>query len=161
MRKGFYRQFQFSERCGCAFLDVCASPHEEPDDINFMCKVAAPPPGQGSVIALKHGSTRRGQRPEGSIKAEAALLSGFFRSVWVWKKHVGGRTRLTGVLPSDRVVMLIDMLILSQDEEEREGGEGLLFSTSCLWRKSRHARWMLPRESLKEGRKYNDWVRLD
>lgn len=50
--------------------------------------------------------------------------------------------RLTGVLPSDRVVMLIDMLIFSE-EEEREGGEGLLFSTSCLWRKSRHARWIL------------------
>ena len=48
---------------------------------------------------------------------------------------------LTGVLPSDRVVMLIDMLILS--EEEREGGEGLLFSASCLWRKSRQARWIL------------------
>lgn len=58
-------------------------------------------------------------------------------------KPVRGRTTLTGVLPSDRVVMLMDVLILSQDEEEREGGEGLLFSTSCLCRKSRHARWML------------------
>lgn len=48
---------------------------------------------------------------------------------------------LTGVLPSDRVNMLIDMLILS--EEERDGGEGLLFSTSCRCRKSRQARWIL------------------
>lgn len=38
--------------------------------------------------------------------------------------------------------MLMDVLILSE-EEEREGGEGLRFSVSCLCRKSRQARWML------------------
>ena len=48
------------------------------------------------------------------------------------------------MLPTDRVVMLIDVLILS--DEDREGGEGLLFSTSCLCRKSRQARWMLWKE---------------
>lgn len=53
------------------------------------------------------------------------------------------RPGLTGVLPSERVAMLMDVLILSEEEEEREGGEGLLFSASCLWRKSRQARWML------------------
>ncbi len=48
---------------------------------------------------------------------------------------------LTGVLPSDRVVMLMDALILSED---REGGEGLLFSRiSCVCRKSRQSCWML------------------
>lgn len=58
-------------------------------------------------------------------------------------EYVPAQAWLTGVLPSDRVVMLIDILILSEEEEEREGGEGLLFSTSCLWRKSRQARWIL------------------
>lgn len=58
-------------------------------------------------------------------------------------EYVPAQAWLTGVLPSDRVVMLSDILILSEEEEEREGGEGLLFSTSCLWRKSRQARWIL------------------
>lgn len=54
---------------------------------------------------------------------------------------------LTGVLLSEKVFMLMDLLILSED---REGGEGLRLS-SCSWcrswrcRYSRHARWMLGR----------------
>ncbi len=53
----------------------------------------------------------------------------------------GKRAGLTGVLPSDRVVMLIDALSLSED---REGGEGLLFSRiSCVCRKSRQSCWIL------------------
>lgn len=51
------------------------------------------------------------------------------------------RAGLTGVLPSDRVAMLMDVLILSED---REGGEGLLFSRiSCVCRKSCQSCWIL------------------
>lgn len=42
------------------------------------------------------------------------------------------------------MLMDMDMLVLIlSEEEESEGGEGLRFSVSCLWRKSRQVRWML------------------
>lgn len=51
---------------------------------------------------------------------------------------------LTGVLLSEKVFMLMELLILSED---REGGEGLRLP-SCSWRcrYCRHARWMLGRQ---------------
>lgn len=49
---------------------------------------------------------------------------------------------LTGVQPSDRVVMLTEVLILSEEESER--GEGLRFSRiSCPCRNSCQAGWTL------------------
>lgn len=64
---------------------------------------------------------------------------------------------LTGVLLSEKVFMLMDLLILS---EERDGGEGLRLS-SCSWAGrswrcwySRHARWILrqiPRQGVEGG----------
>lgn len=85
-------------------------------------------------VALK-AQPYQSQNVSSQFNSPHALKPEHLEFIIVWM-------RLTGVLPSDRVVMLIDMLIFS-DEEEREGGEGLLFSNSCLWRKSRHARWIL------------------
>lgn len=101
----------------------------------------------GEVYTHLLFSPKVGRRSQHGIimtRTEAEGKSGGL--TWVLT-HVGAflytqRLSLTGVLPSDRVIMLMDVLILSE-EEEREGGEGLLFSTSCLWRKSRQARWML------------------
>lgn len=62
-------------------------------------------------------------------------------------EKMGPNAVLTGVLLSEKVFMLMDLLILS---EERDGGEGLRLSScswcgrSWRWRYSRHARWMLP-----------------
>lgn len=52
--------------------------------------------------------------------------------------QASGEETLTGVLLSEKVFMLTEVLSLS---DETEGGDGLLFSRgSCLCKYSRHAR---------------------
>lgn len=168
MRKGRYRRFQFSERCGCVSASrgtlgcLLFAPQGSLMIATPRNQATMPPPGRG-WDHVQNPRPRRASLParQGRHQSRTPSVSGRFPSqLDSVRKPVRGRTRLTGVLPSDRVVMLIDMLILSQDEEEREGGEGLRFSTSCLWRKSRHARWML---RLGEGakKKKQDLVKFD
>ena len=102
-----------------------------------------------------HGFTHSKQATCRSITNHLLTSQDFFLGTkaletrWLANQVMKRRHALTGVLLSEKVFMLTELLSLSEDTE---GGDGLLFSTgSCRCRYSRHARWMLPKNNNKKN----------